>query len=150
MSKRKKKKEVGGNPTPGLLSLWLSSNGFKRAGRGSQHLVLALSGSGAGRAADQGGHHPFYVPLPGSLSPLGLPTPAPGHHQAPACPLLALPPVTAHVTSPHSALGAGAAVPTWVSHRGPGQHVPWHGAWCLHAPLSHSLGLFRLSKPFGA
>lgn len=49
-------------------------------------------------------------------------------------------PVTAHVIPPNTAHGAGAAVPTPVSPRGPAS-AP-HGARCLHVPLPLRPGLF--------
>lgn len=62
MSKSTQKKggEVGGNPTPGLLSLWPSSNGFERASRGS-----AAQRQAEGRR--EGRRHPLFIPLPDSV-----------------------------------------------------------------------------------
>lgn len=67
----KKKGEVGGNPTPGLLSLWPSSNGFERAGRGKQGLaavVLGLSSAEAGGGQSGGRRHPSLVHPPPRLA----------------------------------------------------------------------------------
>lgn len=105
-STHKKRGEVGGNPTPGLLSLWPSSSGSERAGRGRQGLaavVLGLGRAEAGGGQSRGRRHPLFIPPPRlSLFPLLMSTPAPGCGQAPAParPLLTLP----SFPSPHTSL----------------------------------------------
>lgn len=45
-STKKPKGQVGGNPMPGLLSLWPSSTGFEGAGRGRRGLASPCAGAG--------------------------------------------------------------------------------------------------------
>lgn len=120
MSKSTQEKggEVGGNPTPGLLSLWPSSNGFERAGRGKQGLSSAEAGGG-----QTGGETPSLVhPPPRLCWCCGCPRQP---QDAARLRLLPVPcsasllPVTAHVIPPNTAHGAAAAAPAPERRRGP-------------------------------
>lgn len=137
----KKKGEVGGNPTPGLLSLWPSSNGLERAGRGSQGLAAVLQAQQRG-GPSTGDAMPCSSPSPLSARAVDVhagPRTRPGSGSCPARPP-SLPPVTAHVTAPNTAHGAGAAVPTPGSRRGPASAPSPRGS-DPHTPLSLRPGL---------
>lgn len=107
MSKSEKKKikkigEVGGNPTSSLLAgfKWLREGRQGQAGpRSTLRWRSAVRMQVEGQIG--GSRHPSCIPLPGSPSPLRLPTPALGRGRAlaPARPLLALPP---SLPSPHT------------------------------------------------
>lgn len=135
-STQKKRGEVGGNPTPGLLSLWPSSNGLERAGRGSQQCCRA-------QRAEQRRRHALFIPLPTLCSCCGCPREPQDAARLLTVPCSppSLPPVTAHVIAPNTAHGAGAAVPTPGSRRGPASAPSPRGSE-PHTPLPLRPGLF--------
>lgn len=81
---------------------------FKRASRGRQGLTAPCAGDQQAEGPIGGRCCPLCTLVPGSPSPLWLPTPALGHSRAPA-PAHPLPPVTAHVIPPNTAHVVGIA-----------------------------------------
>lgn len=129
---------MGGNPTPGLLSLWPSSNGSERAGRGKQGLAAAVLGLSSAEA-EEGREEEGSIPLPDPVFLLwmfhGCPGMRPGSGSG-SCPCPAHPPCfpSPHTSFPqNSAHGAAAAAATPRDRRGP-TRAPL-GARSLHVPL---------------